>query len=76
MLPSRDKGGEWAKGRATSGAAAGYPARALMFRHKFTEAYAVLKDIIAGKYGRYELTKDFGDNFREGPAYENNSETL
>ena len=24
MLPSRDKGGEWAKGRATSGAAAGY----------------------------------------------------
>ena len=76
MLPSRDKGGEWAKGRATSGAAAGYLARALMFRHKFTEAYAVLKDIIAGKYGRYELTKDFGDNFREGPAYENNSESL
>ena len=76
MLPSRDKGGEWAKGRATSGAAAGYLACALMFRHKFTEAYAVLKDIIAGKYGRYELTKDFGDNFREGPAYENNSESL
>ncbi|NCB83353.1 MAG: RagB/SusD family nutrient uptake outer membrane protein [Bacteroidia bacterium] len=76
MLPSRDKGGEWAKGRATSGAAAGYLARALMFRHKFTEAYTVLKDIIAGKYGRYELTKDFGDNFREGPAYENNSESL
>ena len=51
MLPSRDKGGEWAKGRATSGAAAGYLARALMFRHKYAEAYAVLKDIIAGKYG-------------------------
>lgn len=76
MLPSRDKGGEWAKGRATSGAAAGYLARALMFRHKFTEAYAVLKDIIAGKYGHYELTKDYGDNFREGAAYENNSESL
>lgn len=76
ILPSRDKGGEWAKGRATSGSAAGYLARALMFRHKFTEAYAVLKDIIAGKYGHYELTKDYGDNFREGAAYENNSESL
>lgn len=76
MLPSRDKGGEWAKGRATSGAAAGYLARALMFRHKYAEANNVLKDIIAGKYGHYELTKDYGDNFREGVAYENNSESL
>lgn len=76
ILPSRDAGGEWAKGRATSGAAAGYLARTLMFRHKFTEAYAVLKDIIAGIYGKYELTDDYGDNFREGSAYENNSESL
>ena len=76
MLPSRDKGVEWAKGRATSGAAAGYLSRALMFRHKYAEAYAVLKDIIAGKYGHYELTADYGDNFREGPAFENNKESL
>jgi len=76
MLPSRDKGGEWAKGRATCGAAAGYMARALMFRHKFDEAYTILKDIIAGKYGRYALTADYGDNFREGAAYENNAESL
>ena len=76
MLPSRDKGGEWAKGRATSGAAAGYLARALMFRHKYAEAYTILKDIIGGKYGHYELTADYGDNFREGAAYENNSESL
>ena len=74
MLPSRDKGGEWAKGRATSGAAAGYLARTLMFRHKYAEAYAVLKDIIAGKYGHYELTADYGDNFRENT--ENNIESL
>ena len=74
MLPSRDKGGEWAKGRATSGAAAGYLARALMFRHKFEEAYPVLKDIIAGNYGTYALTADYGDNFREGT--ENNIESL
>ena len=76
MLPSRDKGGEWAKGRATSGAAAGYLARTLMFRQKFAEANTVLKDIIAGKYGHYELTADYGDNFREGAAYENNKESL
>ncbi|HBX88019.1 MAG TPA: RagB/SusD family nutrient uptake outer membrane protein, partial [Marinilabiliaceae bacterium] len=76
MLPSRDKGGEWAKGRATSGAAAGYMARALMFRHKFDEAYPILKDIIAGKYGHYELMADYGDNFREGPEFENNAESL
>lgn len=76
LLPSRDKGGEWAKGRATCGSAAGYLARAQMFRHKYTEAYAVLKDIIAGKYGHYALMADYGDNFKEGPAYENNSESL
>jgi hypothetical protein len=76
ILPSRDAGGEWAKGRATSGAAAGYLARTLMFRHKYTEAYDILKDIIAGDYGHYELTDDYGDNFREGAVYENNSESL
>ncbi|MCB0651063.1 MAG: RagB/SusD family nutrient uptake outer membrane protein [Saprospiraceae bacterium] len=74
LLPSRDEGGEWASGRATSGAAAGYLARALMFRHKFSEAYAVLKDIIEGNYGHYELTADYGDNFKENT--ENNSESL
>ena len=76
LLPSRDEGGEWAQGRATCGAAAGYLARALMFRHKYSEAYTVLKDIIAGEYGHYELTADYGDNFKEGSAYENNSESL
>lgn len=74
MLPSRDEGGEWAQGRATSGAAAGYLARALMFRHKYEEAYTVLKDIIAGVYGSYALTADYGDNFKEGT--ENNIESL
>ncbi|WP_291858921.1 RagB/SusD family nutrient uptake outer membrane protein [Marinilabilia sp.] len=74
MLPSRDAGGEWAQGRATSGAAAGYMARALMFRHKFTEAYLILQDIIAGEYGHYELMNDYGDNFKENT--ENNAESL
>ncbi|WP_163324733.1 RagB/SusD family nutrient uptake outer membrane protein [Draconibacterium mangrovi] len=74
ILPSRDEGGEWAGGRATCGAAAGYLARTLMFRHKFNEAYAVLKEIIAGKYGHYELVADYGDNFKEDT--ENNAESL
>lgn len=76
LLPSRDRGGEWAKGRATCGSAAGYYARALMFRHKFSEALEVLEDIIAGLYGDYQLMDDYGDNFREGIFYENNPESL
>lgn len=76
LLPSRDKGGEWAKGRATCGAAAGYYARALMQCHKYSEALTVLKDIINKKYGSYKLMANYGDNFREGAQYENNDESL
>ena len=76
LLPSRSAGGEWAKGRATSGAAAGFYARTLMMRHKYSEALAVLKAIIGGQYGTYKLMANYGDNFREGPAYENNDESL
>ena len=76
LLPSRDEGGEWAKGRATCGAAAGYYARALMQRHKYSEALTVLKAIIAGSYGTYKLMANYGDNFREGSLYENNDESL
>jgi hypothetical protein len=76
LLPSRDEGGEWAKGRATCGAAAGFYARTLMMRHKYSEALTVLKDIINQKYGSYKLMANYGDNFREGSAYENNDESL
>ncbi len=76
LLSSRDEGGEWAQGRATCGSAAGYYARALMQRHKYSEALTVLKDIINKKYGTYKLMADYGDNFQEGPAYENNAESL
>ena len=76
LLPSRDEGGEWSKGRATCGAAAGYYARTLMFRHKYADALVVLKDIINKKYGSYKLVANYGDNFREGTAYENNDESL
>lgn len=76
LLPSRDEGGEWSKGRATCGAAAGYYARTLMQRHKYSEALSVLQDIINKKYGTYKLMANYGDNFREGTEYENNAESL
>lgn len=76
LLPSRDTGSEWSGGRATCGSAAGFYARTLMVRHKFSEALTVLKDIIGKKYGTYRLMDNYGDNFREGSAYENNEESL
>ena len=81
LLPSRDEGGEWALGRATCGAAAGYYARTLMFRRKFSDALTVLKDILSSedggnqKYGSYVLMADYGDNFRSQSG-ENNDESL
>ena len=47
-----------------------------MVRHKFSEALTVLEDIINKKYGTYRLMDNYGDNFREGSAYENNDESL
>lgn len=76
LLPSPDEGGEWAGGRATNGSAAGYYARTLMQRHKYAEALSVLKDIINKKYGTYKLVANYGDNFRQGPEFENNAESL
>jgi len=79
LLPTRDLGGQWALGRATSGAAAGYYARALMMRpskENLQKALDVLKTIINGQYGTYKLMDNYGDNFREGSAYENNAESL
>ena len=82
LLPDKTIGGQWAKGRANAGAAAGYYARALMMRHKYSEALAVLKDIMNTadggnqRYGEYKLMADYGDNFQEGPQYENNDESI
>ncbi len=76
LLPSKSEGGEWAKGRANSGAAAGYLARVYMQRQKYSDALPILKDIINGNYGEYDLTANYGDNFREGTEYENNVESL
>jgi len=76
LLPSKTEGGEWAKGRANKGAAAGFYARALMQRHKYSEALPLLERIINKEFGEYKLMDNYGDNFREGSAYENNAESL
>lgn len=79
LLPKRDEGGEWSLGRATQGAAAGYYARALMMRpskENLEKALTVLKGIINKEYGTYKLMSNYGDNFREGSAYENKDESL
>ena len=76
LLPKKDEGGEWAKGRATQGAAAGLLGKVLMFNHEYAEAKTILEGIINGQYGTYSLTKNYGDNFQEGTKYENNSESL
>ena len=76
LLPTKDLGGEWQNGRANKGAAAGFLARALMMRHKYSDALTYLKNIISGQYGQYKLMENYGDNFREGSKYENNPESL
>ena len=79
LLPTRDEGGQWALGRATSGAAAGYYARALMMhptKENLQKALDVLQRIINKEFGTYQLMDNYGDNFREGSAYENNAESL
>ena len=76
LLPKRDEGGEWTNGRATCGAAAAYLAKTLMFNHEFADAQKYLEGIINGEYGTYSLVSNYGANFQEGTAYENNSESI
>jgi hypothetical protein len=76
LLPKRDEGGEWAQGRATQGAAAGLLGKVLMFNHEYSEAKTILEGIINGQYGTYRLMENYGANFQEGKAYENNDESL
>lgn len=69
-----EKFGRETLGRATKGAAAGYLAKSYMVIHEFDKAAPILKDIIDGKYGHYDLIADYRDNFTE--ANENNVESL
>jgi starch-binding outer membrane protein, SusD/RagB family len=73
------------KGQANKWAAACYLAKAYMFEKKFTEAKALLNDIIPGAYGgngngvnaqgaSYALLPNFDDNFN--PQLENSAESV
>jgi hypothetical protein len=73
-LPTKQEYPPEDMGRATSGAAAGYLARAYMFNGLFDQAAPLLKQIIDQEYGSYSLVADYSDNFTT--FNENNSESL
>ena len=59
VLPSRSQYSSSELGRATKGAALGYLGKSLVYQEKWSEAAAVLKQVIDSK--EYELMEDFGD---------------
>lgn len=65
-------------GRANKWAAKAMLAKAYMFQHKYTDAYPILKDIIANgktaKGDKYALMPHFFSNFN--PAQKNSSESV
>lgn len=73
-LPTKQEYPSEDMGRATSGAAAGYLARAYMFNGLFDQAEPLLKKIIDQEYGNYSLVPNYRDNFTI--FNENNSESL
>lgn len=67
-------------GRATKGAAAAFLAKSLIINQRFSEASAILKDIMNSDdggnqlYGSYDLVPNFRDNFTR--TNENNIESI
>lgn len=74
LLPTKQDYPPEDMGRATSGAAAGYLAKAYMFNGLFDMAAPLLKSIIDQEYGDYGLVANYRDNFTV--FNENNSESL
>ena len=74
LLPSKTEGGEWAKGRATKGAAAGFYARALMQRHKYSEALPEVQFLDYGSQGPDDewTPVNISKNASQGHAVESN----
>lgn len=65
------------KGRATKGAAAGMLGKAYLYRKDWTKAAAQFDKFINGPLkGIYSLVPNYRDNFKDGVAFENNSESL
>ena len=65
------------KGRATKGAAAGLLGKAYLFRKDYAKAATQLEKFINGPLKNvYSLVPNYRDNFKDGPAFENNAESL
>lgn len=74
VLPTKQDYEPEDMGRATSGAAAGYLAKAYMFNGLFDQAETLLKSIIDQEHGQYGLVSNYRDNFTV--FNENNNESL
>jgi hypothetical protein len=74
VLPTKQEYPAEDMGRATTGAVAGYLAKAYMFNGRFTDAAPLLLSIINQERGEYSLVANYRDNFTE--RNENNSESL
>jgi hypothetical protein len=73
-LPLKSAYADKDKGRITKGAAAALKAKVLLYDNKWSEAAAVLEQIMAGTYGVYTLFPSFAGIFQ--PENENNSEVI
>jgi len=78
-LPTKDQYAAEDRGRATSGAAAGFLGKAYLFQERWGEAEAEFDAIINGSYGNYILVDNFrwnGIGEEQNPDAENNDESL
>jgi len=65
------------KGRATKGSAAGLLGKSYLYRKDYAKAALQFEKFITGPLqGIYSLMPNYRDNFKEGVAFENNSESL
>jgi hypothetical protein len=70
-LPSKS---ERTDGGATNGAAAAYLASAYMFQQDYIKALPLLKKLVEGEYGTYDLVDNYKENFNG--VNENNIESV
>jgi hypothetical protein len=74
VLPTKQEYPAEDMGRVTTGAVAGYLAKAYMFNDRFEDAAPLLRSIIDQERGSYSLVANYRDNFTV--KNENNSESL
>ena len=74
LLPSKTEGGEWAKGRATKGAAQAMLVKVYMYMHNYTKAKEWGDKFLTDQAAEYSLVPNFADNFTL--SGENNAESI